>query len=153
MIGAARPLAPVFALGVAVALAACERPEPPDPQADLQAVAESGDPCLEFAERFGSVGVRLTDLDPDFPFMPLPDSLRMLEAGFDPACRVGGVADIEIQCPVGDDPRARVIIRDAPVVWTDADGFTVVIISLRDHERLEGRDLFWATCGGPGDWN
>jgi hypothetical protein len=106
--------------------------------------------CLSFAEEFQSVPVSIASLDTNYLNQPLPEHLRKLEAGYDAACRIGGVADIYIQCPKGDNPRPRTIIRSAPVIGTDPEGFTVVIVSLQDHEALRGQDLFWARCEDDG---
>ena len=88
----------------------------------------------------------LESLDPDYLSQPLPPNLRRLEAGYDSACRVGSVADIQIGCPDGDDLGLYTIVRNAPVIATDPEGFTVVIISAEDHRRLTDHDLFWARC-------
>jgi hypothetical protein len=104
------------------------------------------DACLTFAKEFHSVAISTSSLDRDYLNKPLPKNMRKLEAGFDAFCRVGGKADIIIQCPKENDPRPQRIIRNAPVIWTDPEGFTVVIISLEDHEKLKGQDMFWASC-------
>lgn len=104
------------------------------------------DDCTRFAEGFDSQGVDVASLDANYLVQPLPESLRKLEAGHDPACVVGGVADVLVACPVGDDLGLVRIITDAPVIATDPEGFTVVIISRADHDKLAGQDLFWARC-------
>lgn len=113
-------------------------------------VGEPGSSCVRFVESFQSVAVDLQSLDPDYLNKPLPDTVRRLEAGHDPACVVGGVGDILVQCVNGNIAESHAIIRRAPVIWTDAEGFTVLLISAEDEQQLEGRDLFWANCESDG---
>ena len=37
-------------------------------------------------------------------------------------------------------------IHSAPIIGTDPEGFTVVIISVQDYENLKEQELFWARC-------
>ncbi len=104
------------------------------------------DRCIRFAKLFKSVAVNLSSLDSDYLTKPLPDTLRRLEAGYDSSCAIGGVADIYIQCLVGDNSQPHNIIHSAPIIRTDPEGFTVVIISIEDYENLSEQDLFWASC-------
>jgi len=110
-------------------------------------IDETEGSCLDFAQTFQSVSVNTLSLEKDYHNKPLPDELRRLEAGYHPSCVVGGVSDIIIQCPTDKDIQSFVIIRNAPVIWTDPEGFTVVVVSDEDYEKLEGQNLFWARCG------
>lgn len=88
----------------------------------------------------------MSELAPDYLNQPLPGTVRRLDAGFDSSCEIGGTANIQIQCFDDDAPTTHVIIREAPVIGTDPEGFTAVIVSLADHEKLAGLDLYWASC-------
>ena len=112
----------------------------------VAAPAWASDGCTRFAREFDSQRVDIASLDANYLYQPLPESLRKLEAGHDPVCVVGGVADVLVACPVGDDLGLVRIIKDAPVIATDPEGFTVVIISRADNDKLVGQDLFWARC-------
>lgn len=117
-------------------LAACQPPDDMD------------DACHSLAKSFQSVPIDLALLGPDYLDNPLPDSVARLEAGYDPTCVVGETGAVLIQCATGDDLQTFTLIHNAPVIWTDAEGFTVMIVSKADHERLQSHDLFWADCHG-----
>ncbi len=109
-------------------------------------IGEAEDGCIDFAEIFQSVAVEKSFLEGDFLNNPLPDNLRRLEAGYDPSCVVGGVGDVHIQCATAKTLQSHAIIRTAPVIGTDPEGFSVLVISREDHEKLKGQELFWAKC-------
>jgi hypothetical protein len=108
--------------------------------------ADAVDTCTEFARSFRSTPVDTAALDSDYLMKPLRDSVKRPEAGFDPSRVSGGVADIYIQCAIDNTVTPLVIIRSAPVIATDPEGFTVLIISNHDHQELKGQSLFRATC-------
>lgn len=103
--------------------------------------------CEKFIEVFHSVPLVESQIPAIHDFRgPWPKKTFPLETGYGEGCEIGKTAEIVAMCP---DGKTYPLIPQAPVIASDPEGFTVVMIGREDHERLEDKNdmlLFYAQC-------
>ena len=103
--------------------------------------------CEEFVTSFRSVPIAQSLLPAIKDFQgPWPAGTYPLETGYGEGCDIGKMAEIVAMCP---DAATYPLIAKAPVIASDPEGFTVVMIGPEDHEQLKDKGdmiLFYAQC-------
>lgn len=109
--------------------------------------AVAAESCEEFVTAFRSVPIAPSLLPAIQDFQgPWPEGTYPLETGYGEGCDIGEMARIVAICP---NAATYPLIAKAPVIASDPEGFTVVMIGREDHERLKNKDdmlLFYAQC-------
>lgn len=93
--------------------------------------------CQTFFDTFQSVNVNMEDLGDEWTENPIPEGIHRLEVGNDSECKIGDMAEIYTFCPNEDDSIRFSVIPAAPIIWSDSEGFTVVLVSDKDYKKLK----------------